>query len=306
MPALNAVEGRVSLQVPGSTKPAETWYKIIGDLDTAPLLAVHGGPGAGHEYLTPLTDLYDKYKIPIIFYDQMGCGRSTRFPEKNGDDSFWNFDLFLKELENLVDHLKLHELGFYLLGQSWGGMLGAAYACSQPKGLRKLILASSPSSIPLYAEGCRYLLSQLPADVQKVIKECEDKGDFESPEYEAACGVFYAKHLCRLDPFPEPLMASLSHLKEEPSAYMTMQGPSEFTIVGNFKDWVGWTEAHKINVSVLLLNGRHDEVRDTCVEPWFRSISKVRWVTFENSAHMSHFEERDRFMELCHTFLEGS
>ncbi|KAI0976247.1 proline iminopeptidase [Xylaria arbuscula] len=306
MSGSSVVEGEIPFQAPGATKPSKTWYKIIGGLETSPIIALHGGPGAGHEYMTPMTDLYDKYKRPVIFYDQVGCGRSTRFPEKNGDNSFWNFDLFLKELENLVTYLNLHELGFYIIGQSWGGMLGAAYASSQPEGLRKLILAGAPASIPLYAAGCRYLLSQLPADVRKVIEECEKKGDYDSPEYEEASGVFYGQHLCRLDPFPEPLMESLGHLKEEPSAYVTMQGPSEFTIVGNFKDWEGWKEGHKIEVPVLLLNGRYDEVRDTCVEPWFRSIPRIRWVTLEKSSHMTHFEERERFMELCDTFLENN
>jgi L-proline amide hydrolase len=117
----SVVEGEIPFDAPGAGKPAKTWYKIVGGLETPPLIALHGGPGAGHEYVTPLTDLWDKYKIPVIFYDQIGCGHSTRFPEKNGDDSFWTFDLFIKELENLVSHFNLHQLGFYILGQSWGG-----------------------------------------------------------------------------------------------------------------------------------------------------------------------------------------
>ncbi|KAI0543320.1 proline iminopeptidase [Xylaria curta] len=302
----NVLEGELPFEAPGAGKPSKTWYKIVGGLQAPPLIVLHGGPGAGHEYTTPITDIYEIYKIPVIFYDQIGCGRSTRFPEKNGDNSFWTFDLFLKELENLVTHLNLHELGFSILGQSWGGMLGATYASRRPQGLQKLILAGAPSSIPLYAKGCRYLLSQLPEDVRNVIEECEKKGDYESPAYEAACGVFYGQHLCRLDPFPEQLMASLGHLQEEPSAYVTMQGPSEFTIIGNFKDWEGWKFGHKIAVPALLINGRYDEVTDGCVEPWFRTIPRIRWVTLEKSAHMTHFEERERFMSLCGSFLEES
>ncbi|KAI0199098.1 proline iminopeptidase [Astrocystis sublimbata] len=297
------VEGEVPYEIPGSSKSPKTWYKVVGDLHTPPLILLHGGPGAGHEYMTPMIDIYEKYNIPVILYDQIGCGRSTRFPEKNGDDSFWTFDLFVKELENLVAHLKLHELGFHMLGQSWGGMLGATYAAQKPKGLKSLILASAPASIPLYAAGCRYLLSQLPEDVRTVIEECEKKGDFESPEYEAASIQFYSRHLCRLDPFPQPLMESLGHLQEEPSAYVTMQGPSEFTIVGNFKDWEGWKEAHNIDVPALLINGEYDEVRDACVEPWFCTIRRIRWVTIEDASHANHFEKRERFMDLCGDFL---
>lgn len=121
MSPLHSAEGEIPFDAPGTSKPCKTWYKVVGKLETPPLIALHGGPGAGHEYMTPLVDLYEKNGIPIIFYDQIGCGRSTRFPEKVGDTSFWTFDLFTQELENLVTHFNLHQLGFYILGQSWGG-----------------------------------------------------------------------------------------------------------------------------------------------------------------------------------------
>lgn len=165
-------EGEVSFDDPGAGKPCKTWYKITGksDAKSIPLVVLHGGPGGGHEYLTPLTDLCDEHAIPVIFYDQIGCGRSTHLQEKMGDDSFWTFDLFVEELENLVDHLNLRERGFYVLGQSWGGLLGSTYASRQPRGLRKLVLVSSPASIPLYLEGCKNLLAQLPPDTRAVLE----------------------------------------------------------------------------------------------------------------------------------------
>lgn len=101
-------------------------------------------------------------------------------------------------------------------------VLGGDYASQRPKGLKKLILAGAPADIPLYAAGCRKLLSQLPENIRKTIEECEKNGDFESPAYEEACGVFYSQHLCRLDPFPESLVESLGHIKEDPAAYITM------------------------------------------------------------------------------------
>ncbi|KAI0476533.1 proline iminopeptidase [Xylariaceae sp. FL0804] len=297
-------EGEIPYAAPGTPVPCKTWYKVVGDLDSSPpLVVLHGGPGGGHEYMASLVDLYEKYGIPVIFYDQIGCGRSTRFPDKMGDEAFWSFDLFVRELENLVTHFDLHQRGFYLLGQSWGGMLGSSYAFTRPEGLKKLILAGAPASIPLLAEACRYLLSQLPADARETLEECERKGDHESAEYERASAAFYTRHFCRLDPWPEAVMVALGHLKEDPAAYVTMQGPSEFSIVGSFKDWEGWKEAHKINVPTLVLNGRYDEMRDPVVEPWFRTIPQVRWVTLENSSHMTHWEQRDRFMELCGGFL---
>ncbi|KAI4861223.1 proline iminopeptidase [Hypoxylon rubiginosum] len=300
------LEGEISFQAPGAAEPGKTWYKIIGKLESTPLIALHGGPGTGYEYMDPLIDLYDKHGIPIIFYDQVGCGRSTHYRERMGDGSFWTFDLFIEELDNLVDHLELRQKGFYILGQSWGGMLGAAYATRCPRGLKKLILAGSPASIPLYAKAANYLLSQLPPDVRDTLQECIEKGDFESPEYQAASLVFYKRHFCRIYPFPEPIQIGFKNLEDDPTAYLTMQGPSEFVINGTFKDWEGWKGAHNIKAETLLLNGRYDEAMDSCIEPWFKTIPKVKWAILENSAHMTHWEERERFMQLCGAFLTDS
>lgn len=154
------VEGEVAFEVPNAGKPCKTWYKILGSLErtTAPvLIGLHGGPGSGHEYLAPLADLYQPYGIPTVLYDQIGCGRSTHLRDKMGDTEFWSFDLFIRELDNLIDHLNIRDRGFFLLGQSWGGVLGASYAMSggegpSPRGLKKLVICSGPSSIPLYGK----------------------------------------------------------------------------------------------------------------------------------------------------------
>ena len=118
-------QGLIPFHVPAAGKPCETWYKIVGDLRHGiPLILAHGGPGGGHEYLLPFTDLHEKYGKTVIFYDQIGCGKSTRLREKAGDEEFWTVELFVEELDNLVDFLGLRSRGFDYLGQSWGGMLG--------------------------------------------------------------------------------------------------------------------------------------------------------------------------------------
>ncbi|KAK3312558.1 Alpha/Beta hydrolase protein [Apodospora peruviana] len=304
---LSTTEGEVAFAAPGADKPCKTWYKVVGSLDSdrLPLIALHGGPGAGHEYLSPLTDLHRDYGIPIIFYDQVGCGRSTHFPEKMGDVEFWSFNLFTQELDNLIDTLNLREKGFYLLGQSWGGLLCGLYASRRPKGLQKAIVASGPASMPLYVEGVNRLLAQLPSNVRKVLEEGERTGDRESSEYEKAAAVFYSRHVCRLDAKPDDVQAAFKNLKEDPTAYLTIQGPSEFVITGSMKEWEGWQDAHNIEVDTLLLNGRYDEVTDLCMSPWFSYIPRVKWITLENSAHLAHWEDRERYIQVCGDFLCG-
>ena len=230
MEGLPTKEGEVTFSIPGLDKPCKTWYKIVGDLSTSdttsprvPLVVLHGGPGAGHDYLLPLADLVTKHSTPVIFYDQIGNGRSTHLPETKGDESFWREPLFIRELDNLIDHLGLRTHGFHLFGQSWGGMMGSSYASSRPKGLRRLVLANSPASVELWAEGIQKLRSQLPEDVQKVIDEAEKTGNTESAEYQEAVGVFYQKHLCRVKPWPAPeVEAALRWLTDDTTVYGTM------------------------------------------------------------------------------------
>lgn len=218
-----ATEGEVAFDAPNAGKPCKTWYRIIGDLKSGPpLIGLHGGPGAGHEYILPLTDLHEKHGIPIILYDQIGCGRSTHFREKENDTTFWTFDLYIQELDNLVDYLKLRDTGFYLLGHSWGGMFGSLYASRRPRGLKKLINSSGPASVPLIVKGYDKLFAALPDDIRKIIEDAMKSGDYDSPEFEKATAVFYSRHMCRLDPMPAGVQCAFEHLKEDPTAYLTL------------------------------------------------------------------------------------
>ena len=222
---LQVQEGYVHFSVPGLNKSCSTWYKIIGDLvgsNKVPLLILHGGPGAGHDYLLPLTDLTSKYSIPTIFYDQIGNGRSTHLPEKNGDEAFWTEDLFRSEIDNLIDHIGIRK-EFDLYGHSWGGMLSAGYAALSPPGLRNLIISNSLASMDTWKVGINVLRSQLPQEVQNTLTECEQRKDFESKEYEAAIEVFYKRHLCLSKPWPAPeVQSALNHFSEDPTTYGTL------------------------------------------------------------------------------------
>ncbi|KAL8786253.1 MAG: hypothetical protein Q9195_008277 [Heterodermia aff. obscurata] len=298
-------EGEIPFPVPGIEKSCSTYYKILGNLesDIVPLVALHGGPGACHEYLLPLKDLTDQAGTPIILYDQLGNGKSTRLRDKMGDESFWTEDLFRLELDNLLQYFGLHDSGFDLYGHSWGGMLAVKYAALRPKGLRKLVLADAPASVELLLVGANKLRKELPADVQEVLERCEREGDFESEEYEQAFLVFFKRHLCRLEPVPGGIGIALGHLKEDPTVYQTMYGPSELVASGSLKEWTAIEDIHKIEASTLLINGRYDEVQDLAVAPFFEKLNKVKWITLEKSSHMGHFEERERYMEVLKDFL---
>lgn len=215
-------QGEIDFNPPSAGKPCKTWYTIFGDLKSGarPLICLHGGPGVPHNYLLPLKKLAQTRGIPVIFYDQLGCGKSTHLQEKNGDGTFWTVNLFLSELDNLLSNLGIKD--YDLLGQSWGGMLGACHAIRQPKGLHKLIISNSPASMELWVQAADKLREQLPKEIQDTLLKHEKDGTTDSEEYEKAMEGYYDLHVCRVKPTPEDLAASFALLKEDSTVYLTM------------------------------------------------------------------------------------
>ncbi|STV87781.1 proline iminopeptidase [Klebsiella michiganensis] len=162
----------------------QTWFRVCGDIDSGltPLVVAHGGPGCTHDYVDAFRDIALSGRA-VIHYDQLGNGRSTHLPQQPAD--FWQPALFLDELANLLLHLNIAD-NYALLGQSWGGMLGAEHAVTQPKGLKALIIANSPASMALWLQGAAKLRAQLPADVQQTLLDHEAAGTLDSAEYKAA------------------------------------------------------------------------------------------------------------------------
>ena len=283
---------------------AETWYRVTGELrpgDTtapAPLVALHGGPGATHDYLLSLADLADGRAV--IHYDQLGNGRSTHFPDRGAD--FWTVDLFVQELHNLVDALGIAKR-HHVLGQSWGGFLAQEYAFTHPEGLRSLVLADTAASFPDFVAECNRLRELLPPEVEATLRRHEEAGTTDDPEYEAACEVFYRRHLCRLDPWPEEVVSAFEWIQRDPTVYHTMNGPSEFHVIGSIRDWQSKDRLGEIDVQTLLVSGRHDEATPALQETLLAGIAGSEWVCFEESAHLPHVEERERFMQVVGDWL---
>ena len=106
-------------------------------------------------------------------------------------------------------------------------------------------------------------------------------------------------------PFPPEVLASVRMMEEDPTVMQIMNGPDEFEIKGSLKGWSIVERASRIAVPTLLLNGKYDQAQDEVVAPFFREVQKVRWVKFEESAHMPHVEEKERCMRVVGEFLEG-
>jgi L-proline amide hydrolase len=235
----------------------QTWYRIVGDLDAArsgdspaPLVTLHGGPGATHDYLLSMSDLTDDGRA-VIFYDQTGNGNSTHFPDRGAE--YYTVDLFARELASLISDLGIGR--YHVLGQSWGGMLALEHAISRPAGLQSVVLSNTAASFGAFAVEANKLRADLPPEVEETLRRHEEAGTTSNPEYGEACDVFYSRHLCRLDEWPTEVLRSFELIDIDPTVYHTTNGPSEFHVIGSFKDWSAAERLDRIGVPALVISG---------------------------------------------------
>ena len=272
------------------------WYRIAGaDKTGIPLIVLHGGPGVPHHYLVNLEALADER--PVIFYDQLGCGNS----ERPSDTNLWTIQRFTDELEQLRIALKLDE--FHLLGQSWGGYLATSYFIEYGTGKVKSLILSAPLiSSARWLSDQRAWIEQLPQAVQDTISKYETNGDYASPSYLEAMNIFYQKHLCRLDPWPEPLNLAFQEMSTE--VYTYMWGPSEFTVTGVLKDADLTAQLHNINIPCLFTCGEFDEATPASMAYFQNLIPKAELQVFEDASHAHHLEKPVEYIACLRNFLK--
>jgi L-proline amide hydrolase len=287
------IEGRIPF------RGFETWYRIVGEGDGAgklPVLLLHGGPGGTHDYLEPLEQLVATGRR-AIFYDQLGCGQSD-LPD---DPSLFTVDLFVDEVSAVRGALELDRV--HLFGNSWGGMLAMEYALTQPAGLASLVLASAPASIPQWIEETAKLRAELPRDVQETLSRHEEAGTTASPEYEEACMVFYKRHVCRADEWPDCVLRSFEFIERHGLVYRTMNGPSEFHVTGTLKTWSVSHRLGDIRVPTLVVTGEYDEATPAINRTVGKGIPGAESVIYPNASHMAHVEDTDGYVRLLDRFF---
>ncbi|KAL0571022.1 hypothetical protein V5O48_010943 [Marasmius crinis-equi] len=297
--------GKAPFTISSSGAAAETFYMVFGDLHTAekvPLVVAHGGGGT-HHYLKSLSRLTQDHSIPVILYDQLGFGLSSHYPDQAGNTSFWTTDILVEQLHELIKFLGIEDRYDYL-GHSFGTAFGIDFA-SNPSlrmGLRRLILWSPVASMKLGDGMLKRRRKMLPEALRETLARHEADGTTDSKEYQKAENAQQHLDFCRLAVWPNDLLESLSYGSKDVDASSTLFGDQPLDTTGSIRGWSALTSAHNINVPTLLLNGHYDW-SDEAMEPLLWAIPVVRWVTFSNSSHLLHFEEKDRFMSIVSTWL---
>ncbi|KAF5072911.1 Proline iminopeptidase [anaerobic digester metagenome] len=271
------------------------WFRIVGaESAGTPLLVLHGGPGMTHDYLEPLEALADER--PVVFYDQLGCGNS----DTPDDPALWTVERYVAEVGEVRDALGLSRV--HLLGQSWGGGLAAEYVLSKnPGGVESLILSGPLLDADRWVADQRANLAAFPDGMQEAVREGEASGNFDSPAYQEAMEAYYARHVCRTDPWPECLNRSLERLAMP--IYLGMWGPSEFTCTGTLREFSVAGRLAEIPAPVLFTCGEYDEASPATMAYYRSLVPGSKLAVFKGASHSHHLEEADAYLAAVREFL---
>lgn len=286
-PGLSPGEGYIEVE------GGMVWYQVVGSGNNTPLLLLHGGPGAPSDYLKPLVGV--AADRPVIFYDQLGAGRSDR----PSDMALWRVDRFVDELAQVRSDLELDEV--HILGHSWGSMLAMEYMLTEPQGVKSIIFASPALNVKRWTDDAGILLEALPEEMREAITTHETDGTTDSPEYEEAVMEYYRLYLSRSDPWSPDLMAAFEGFNTEIYGYMW--GPSEFTANGILRDYNRESELGRLDIPVLFTTGRFDEATPATVEHYHGLVPNSEFKIFENSAHMTMLDEPEAYTDAVREYL---
>lgn len=281
----------------------QTWVQItvpaMARSGALPLFVLHGGPGMAHDYVANLAALADETGRTVVHYDQLGCGKSTHLPAAPAD--FWTPQLFVDEFHAVRSALAITH--YHVLGQSWGGMLGAEIAVRRPAGLESLAICNSPASMALWVAAADELRAQLPQATLAALQRHEAHGTVTDPEYLAAADEFYRRHVCRTTPMPQNFADSVAQMEAEPTVYHTMNGPNEFHVIGTLRDWTIVDRLPQIDVPTLVVAGEFDEATPATWAPYVDHIPDVRSHVFPDASHCTHLEKPEDFRSVIADFL---
>jgi proline iminopeptidase len=268
------------------------WTKRFGNNPRIKILLLHGGPAMTHEYMECFESFFPKEGFEFYEYDQLG----SYYSDQPKDSSLWTTERFVEEVEQVRKAIGADSSNFYLLGNSWGGILAMEYALKYQKNLKGLLVANMVASAPEYGKYAEEVLApQFDPAVLSEIKAIEAKGDFSNPRYmELLIPHFYHKHLCRLDEWPDGFNRALKHVNGE--IYTMMQGPSEFGISGRLAHWDIKNRLKEITVPTLMIGARYDTMDPNAMEEQSKLVQHGHYLYCPNGSHLAMWDDQQVFM----------
>lgn len=282
------------------------YYVTVGR--GAPLMIVHGGPGASHDYFLP-------YLLPLarhnrlVFIDERGSGKSQILQDPKG----YTVENMVEDVEAVRQGLGLGKMS--LLGHSYGGVLAQAYALRYPANLTHLILASTFPSTKEMNEVFVRMKEKMDPQLREEIDRMEKDGlfghgkDYEKNRYTAdymiaAWGEGYFPYVYhnRPDPNYDPIQQGMTSW----DLYREMWGSDgEFVIDGNLKSVEYVDRLPSIHVPTLMIAGDHDECDPSLSQEMHEKIAGSKIAILPSSGHMTFVDQPDLFISSVDGFLHG-
>lgn len=278
----------------------KVWTKRFGNNPRIKILLLHGGPAMTHEYMECFESFFPEQGFEFYEYDQLG----SYYSDQPKDSSLWTTERFVEEVEQVRTALGMNKDNFYLLGNSWGGILAMQYALKYQENLKGLLVCNMMASCPEYGKYANDVLAkQLKPEVLAEIKAIEAKADFANPHYmELLIPNFYKEHLCRLEEWPDGFSRSMKHANGE--IYTMMQGPSEFGIAGRLANWDVKNRLKEIKVPTLMVGAKHDTMDPKAMEEQSKLVQKGRYLYCPNGSHLAMWDDQKVFMEGVIQFIK--
>lgn len=276
------------------------WTKRFGNNPTKKVLLLHGGPAMTHEYMECFESFFPQADIEFYAYDQLG----SRYSDQPTDTSLWTIERFVEEVEQVRQALGLGPDNFYLLGNSWGGLLAMEYALKHQDKMKGLIVCNMTADFGKYETYNAQLRAQLRPGLLDTLKRYEDAGDYFNPAYsDLVFKEYYSRHICLLPEWPEPVLRSFGHVNQD--VYVYMQGPSEFVPGGILKGWSVWDRLPELKVPTLTVGAKHDTMNPAEMEEMSKLVQNGSYLYCPNGSHLAMWDDQEVFMKGVIDFIHS-
>jgi len=289
----SSIEGPEGVRMIPIETPAgnfHVWTKKVGDNPKVKVLLLHGGPAMTTEYMECFGDYLPKEGYEMYYYHQLGSYLS----DQPDNDDLWTIDRFVEEVEQVRKALGLNKDNGYIIGNSWGGMLGMQYALKYQDSIKALVVSNMQGSFPEYAAYNAKLRSQMRPTLIDSLKFYEDKGDYANPDYlNLVVEEYYRAHICQMKPFPAGFQRAMDHANGH--IYELMQGPSEFVPGGRLANWDIMDQLKNIHIPTLMIGADHDTMDPAAMERMAGMVQHGRSLNCPNGSHLAMWDDQEHY-----------
>jgi proline iminopeptidase len=268
------------------------WTKRFGNNKTIKVLLLHGGPAMTHEYMECFESFFPKQGFEFYEYDQLG----SYYSDQPADSSLWQTARFVEEVEQVRKAIGADKDNFYVLGNSWGGILAMEYALKYQQHLKGLIVCNMMASIPRYEAYGKRLRETMRKTAVDSLMAYEALKQFDDANYQQLLRTeYYNKHICRLPVWPDAVNRTFKHVNYP--IYLMMQGPSEFSVAGRLLNWDRWNDLKNIKVPTLLVGAKYDTMDPEDMKKQSEMVQNGRYLFCPNGSHLSMWDDQKVFMD---------